>query len=114
MKRLLVVVTIFIGNLAQALLVCNDSPCSAACDSTCTWNTCTGNSSVSFTISAIPYSSYVTPADACADTMDGVTISAIPYTIDGVNHTKIQENITHPYLTCETNTDTGPACPPPP
>ena len=98
---------------AQALVTCSPSSCSCSCGSCCTYYTCTKVVSNNFYVDHLPYV-YITPSDACADSMNGRTLSKLPFTVDGTTYHKIPVTVSHNYYICEAKQNCCPPCPPSP
>lgn len=71
-----------------------DPPCRPGCDSCCT--SCDGSSDNDFEISQLPYV-YSTPSNSCKDSMHNVTISQLPFSVDGVSYNTIPADVRHNY-----------------
>ncbi len=113
MKTIWLFLALAIPMEAWSLTTCSPASCSPECDSSCGYQTCSQNNSMSFTITQIPFG-YPTPGGACSDSMDGAVINQLPFSVDGVSHNSIQRTISHPYITCENQIAYGDPCPPPP
>lgn len=108
------ILTVMMTWPADALVNCGPSSCSPACDSSCSYRVCAGSATNVFTIDKLPYT-YVTPSNACEDRLSGKVFSVLPIHEDDVEMTKMSPTqVRHAYKICETRTNSGPACPPPP
>ncbi len=81
---------------------CESTACSN-CDGCC-WN-CSESNANNFRVTQLPYR-YTTPSGACLDSMDGITITQLPFWVDGVKKSSIPADVTHNY--CKNRCDPGP------
>jgi len=114
-KMHILLLILFLAPLqVQALVTCSPSSCSPGCDETCEYKTCGLPSTVTFVVGKLPHT-YLTPANACADALDGAVFSKLPIDEDDVHINVMQPtSVTHKFQICQTRTESGPACPPPP
>ena len=108
----MLILTLLINLAAAAPVVCSPPSCSPGCDSSCDYQTCTGNSTNAFLIERLPHTYAVRP-DACEDSLEGRVWNQIPFAEADVSVNTLQSNVSHAYKICETKTSYGPACPPP-
>lgn len=114
MKIILSMVLLSAAFPAVALVNCGPSDCSPACDSSCSYKVCEGSSVNVFTIGELPYT-YVTPSNACQDSLNGQVFRVLPIKIADIDMSKMSPTqVRHTYKICLTKTKLGPACPPPP
>lgn len=112
-KTLLLTITFSIIQTASALVTCSPTSCSPGCNSSCTYYTCSKDSSKSFTVIKMPITNEDSePADACAYTK--VQESKLPFTLSGQAYNKIPATVTNKYKSCNPLVVSGPPCPPPP
>ncbi|AZZ36269.1 hypothetical protein CIK05_05520 [Bdellovibrio sp. qaytius] len=112
MKFLFLLPLFLMPQLTYAMVSCAPTSCTPACNSSCTYQTCTGSATNSITIKELPYD-YVTKPDACLDLLNGQVIKQIPTPdLPGVN--SLPATVASPYKQCQTQTISGPPCPPPP
>lgn len=87
------------------------SSCSCSCGSCCTYYTCTKVVSNDFYVDKLPYI-YTTPSDSCSDSMDGQTLTKLPFTVDGITYNKIPVTVSHNYYAYEAQQNCCPPCNP--
>lgn len=97
-----------------AFVNCVPTSCSAACDSSCSYQVCGQAATHDIQISVVPYH-YVPPADACSGTPP-TTISFLSPSqrLGSVTIDKANISVSLPYQKCRTEFEYGPSCPPPP
>lgn len=101
---------------ATALEVCNDPPCSAGCESSCTYQACTGTAEQTFSVQELPFT--ITLPDAACEGVesDTTTYDTLPFPHEGTPYNTLPaEEVTDRYNICETLTvNNDEPCPPPP
>lgn len=115
-KKIVFLLTILYQQMTLGIVICSPSSCSPACNSSCTYYTCTQAASHTFALNQIPLTSAIDadPPDACFHSI--TTSNTVPFVIDGISKNSLPTAVVHSYVVCQAQTNIGGICPvsPPP
>lgn len=107
-KKLIFLLIFAYQQIAFGLVTCSPSSCIPACNSSCTFSTCTQDSTHTFTVNQLPLSNDLEPANACAHTVQ--TSNDIPFTVNGIVKNSMPSSVVHSYTVCQAQVNIGTAC----
>lgn len=109
-KTIFFLVFFFYEQIAFGLVTCLPSSCLPACNSSCTYYTCSQAASHIFNVNQLPLMPGVDtePINACAHST--VTSNSLSFTVNGIEKYTIPTSVTHNYTVCQAHTNVGALC----